>query len=259
MSDYLNASKQIWFFSQLGKFPKYIDPLTKKNGMGFCAGMVVCWLLLRRSGADFFVQDNGERGRTIQPTREQGDLIQSYQLRHIMNAKRKGYEEMLNAEILKALDVNAVVDATDTDGNILGTHFETADIKMVVDYVSAQMTRREPCLVGGELTGFFIVRFRAYGKSGHVCAIEVKGAVIGKQVFRWMDPNEGCWLFDSLDDFRAWFLWRYTSDSLIGQAYDKRVKVHQVIFPTASGYDTAAISFHSTVAAFTNKIGSWGL
>jgi hypothetical protein len=250
MSD-LNDANLVWYFSQQGKFPRYLDPTTGKNGQGFCAGMVVCWLLLRRAGGDFATAADRIGQITIAPSQAQGQLIQSYQLRHINSRGRDGYEDMLDAEVAKALDANVTM-KMEKNGELVPDYYEVTDIQSIVNYASAQMTRRQSCLVNGELTGFFIVRFRAFGKSGHVCGIEVKGAVLGQQRFRWMDPNEGCWEFASLADFTRWFLWRYTSDALMGASYDKRIKIHQVVFPTASGFDTAALMFQSSLASVSN-------
>jgi hypothetical protein len=249
----------IWWFDQSS------DSIG--SGPGFCAGIVVSWILIRAQGGDFGTAPAKFGPPTMTLSNQQKQLIIQYQQQLVGTPGRATYEDMLQQNdpgitVLKALNVDThktyrtVTNTTSAQTSVLDSAlYDDVELSGMAPYV-AQRTTVARC--------FYIMRFRPavedykkMGTGGHVIAIEVNGPWGAAQTFRLMDPNRGCYDVAGAGAFNTWLLNNFLPNSSYRQFYRKRIKVHPVIFPRPSASDLAALSFQSFVSSISNWKLPW--
>lgn len=209
---------------------------------GYCAGMVTFWIMMRAHGGDFDTYMG--RGDIVEArlSNEQMQTILQHQDVTLGEEGMGGYNDLLKTDGFKFRKKH-----TQRVGADDGGAFEDIDLESVADYV-AQQSRNAPTINTnqGVRATWFLVRMRPpkpRGGSGHVAAIEVRTDSEGQQVYRLMDPSNGCFEFYTRTTFKKWLMERFFYEYRhIYTGYVKIVKVSRLDPPPLS--------------KFTNKVKS---
>jgi hypothetical protein len=108
--------------------------------------------------------------------------------------------------------------------------YDDVQLQSIVDMISIaaanEPTRNAP---NDSEASWFLMRLRAGRElSGHLVAIEVAGTDPQSQRFRLMDPNNGCFKFDSKASFKKWLLEKFFRSAGYRQSYTQRVRIHKI-------------------------------
>lgn len=194
---------------------------------GFCAGMTITWIILRKHNQDFNITQ-GKKEAFAKLTREQVVQIQKYQDQRVSGGE-DSYFDLLEAKIDKTFTAKAVNDA-----------YAINDLKQIAEIVSTKTDVFRSTMIGNEPTSFFLVRFskgkKGSGQSGHVAAIEVKGLCGQQQRIRFVDIMgvSGCLEFAGKDAFAQWLSEPYQAFGGHPLLYTYKIRVQQVIYAEAA-------------------------
>lgn len=223
---------RVWYYDQMRAARKAKLP-------GFCAGMVVFWIMLRANDNDFdtFQRDRDTVAAELSPEQLQAIIQNQHSIMEVDG--RGGYDQLLRTDgfQLKKKNTHRVGASEDA--------YEDLDLESVADFVARQARNNPTINVNQAVRAtWFVVRLRPPkpdGGSGHAVAIEVRTDSEGQQVYRLMDPNNGCFEFYTRTKFKEWLMGQFFL--LYRQLYTGYVKVIRV-----SRLDPPPLS------KFTNKV-----
>jgi hypothetical protein len=214
---------------------------------GFCAGLTILWILLRKHNSDLQIRQVVGRYKTddnavLTPT--QLNQIQKYQDDRISKGEAS-YFDLLNAKIDKTFTAKAVNGAYDVN-----------DLKEIAEIVSTKTDRFRSTMIGGQPTCFFLVRFskgdKVSGQSGHVAAIEVKGVTGQQQTIRFTDIMgvAGCLQFNGKDEFASWLEDPFQAFGGHPMLYTYKIRIQQVIYADPSATELPGLIWDSLIDKF---------
>jgi hypothetical protein len=188
--DYFSTPKenQVWRFDQMAAT---INKQAQVNPQGFCAGMVITWILLRSKGKDFKVKvDKQSAEPVIDIKSEQYKSIKNFQNIVVDQPGRTGYAAAFAPSYF---DVEKAFRIESDNGK-----YENLSLQEIDQTVA--MASARACT-------WFLLRLRnSKNAPGHVVAIEVRGAWPYEQTFRLMDLSNGCVEFVGVNSFGRWML-----------------------------------------------------
>src|SRR5262245_52623690 len=218
------ATNQVWSYDQAHA--------QVNKDKGFCAGLMIYWILLRTQGQDFTTKYDNEENATVPDLSEhEMTLILQNQIALEKHTGREGYDSLFQTH-------NYTVPKSGTSSVDSRLMKDLVSLQGVVDQASLMAINGPTVSTGTNPGTWFIMRFRPEkGKkgSGHAVAIEVLGANPTTQQFRLMDPGIGCFQFTGVNEFKNWATTRYFK-SYEGSEVDKtkgygtydRVKLHKI-------------------------------
>src|SRR5262249_16913022 len=125
--------------------PGQVNKLGNKHP-GFCAGMTILWILLRKRNEDFKTR-KGIKDIFVSLTDEHVALIQKYQEVRV-DGGVESYAQALGGRIDKTFTAKAV-----------NGEYETNDLRSIADNVCKKTDRFRSTIIGNTPTCFFLVRF----------------------------------------------------------------------------------------------------
>lgn len=219
---------------------------------GYCAGTVVCWIMLRRQGGDFTAPAYKDEFYVVFDD-DQKSLIRGYQDVHVDSFDNPtsddgAYKAMFQADVGDAF---------------VGTNAPHSMENMcdIAFYVAMQTTAGSSESINGALTSFYIVRLggNAEKPQGHVIAIEVKGVYPAEQTFRLMDPNNSCFEIRGFMKFVVFLVnsvhhedLAYLSDREGGTGYPM-IRVQKITFPRPAPNNIRGLAFGSALNSLRKK------
>jgi hypothetical protein len=241
--------KRVWTFDQM---------MAKiGSGPGFCAGIVISWILLRAYGRDFATK-TGKFGPEAIISEEQKELIRNYMNKYLEIAMQSdgslAYESVMRevggvgSSYIDVASLLSVEGKRDEAGKEIGYGYAERQLRDIPRHV-AEATTMSQC--------FFLIRFRPTGRMvtrlnhtymddrGHVVCIEVNGVYGQTQTFRLMDPNDGCYLCHTMPEFQIVCEGLVVSKGY-ASLYSGSFTVEQIIRPKPVALATEVLSYFSS-------------
>jgi hypothetical protein len=191
-----NAANRVWMFDHT-TYGGWKKDGGRNVGKGLCAGMTICWILLRADDQDFPTRVIGDVIE-VDPTSDQCTHIKRFQDAMIQKDGPEGYQDHFGDKF--NVDEHFQVKAKSGYSEVV-----CAEIANYVagnsDCSAASVTSAK-----NKVKTWYLVRGHSTDKSipgRHAIAIEVSGTFVN-QKFRLMDPSCGCFKFGDQASFQTW-------------------------------------------------------